>query len=69
MMGAFISSLSWFSWRWKREACGEQGTELPEPFPGGLSLAWLLPISFTSGWNRWLGLEKPLWLGEPQVCE
>lgn len=39
-------------------AVQEQGTELPEPFPGdagGISLAWLLPISFTSGWNRWRG--------------
>lgn len=45
--------------RWKQDACGEQGTELPEPFPrgaGGVSLAWLLPISFTSGWNRWRGV-------------
>lgn len=40
-MGAFLASLSPFSWRaagcagrWKREACGEQGTELSEPFPG-----------------------------------
>lgn len=44
--------------RWKQDASGEQGTELPEPFPrgaGGASLAWLLPISFTSGWNRWRG--------------
>lgn len=42
-----------------KDACGEQGTELPEPFPrgaGGVSLAWLLPISFTSGWNRWRGV-------------
>lgn len=50
------------------------GDELPEPFTwggDGVSLAWLLPISFTSGWAtalaslleslapRWL--EKPLW--------
>lgn len=62
-MGAFISLFSPFSWlaRWRDGLGGQRGQqqgasrgdELPELFTwggGGDALAWLLPISFTSGW-------------------
>lgn len=67
-MGAFIASLSAFSSlpgraqglcraveaRRVRGAGHGAAGALPRG-AGGVSFAWLLPISFTSGWNRWRG--------------
>lgn len=44
---------------WKQARAASRGNELPEHFTwggGGVLLAWLLPISFTSGWAVALAL-------------
>lgn len=55
-VGAFVASSSPFSSLAGRAEGLCRAQSCRSPSPGGVSLAWLLPISFTSGWNRWRGV-------------